>query len=139
MSLAKDVLASAFRIEQIVQSRVHGVDFATVPFGSVFSDHMFCAEFENGHWTDGVIRPYGPIPLAPGISALHYGISVFEGLKAHQSPGFSESGSRETVVFRVRPPMQRQTNVFREQSDCGAGQTRLSRTKWQSSGQDRNR
>ena len=72
-----DTLASAIRVDRVTKSRVQEVDFATVPFGSVFSDHMFSAEFQDGHWSDGLIQPYGPIPLVPSITALHYGISVF--------------------------------------------------------------
>ena len=30
-------------------------------------------------------QPYGPITVSPSISALHYGIAVFEGMKAHKS------------------------------------------------------
>jgi branched-chain amino acid aminotransferase len=73
------------RIDRAANPRLQEVDFATVVFGSVFSDHMFTPEFHDGRWSDGLIRPYGPIPLAPSISALQYGVSVFEGMKAHQS------------------------------------------------------
>jgi len=78
-------LSSSIRINRVLNSRVQEVDFATVPFSSVFSDHMFSAEFQDGRWSDGLIQPYGPISVAPSISALHYGISVFEGMKAHKS------------------------------------------------------
>lgn len=73
------------RIDRVEKSRVQDLDFATVGFSAVFSDHMFAAEYQDGHWNQGVIRPYGPITIAPSISALHYGVSVFEGLKAHKS------------------------------------------------------
>ena len=78
-------LSSSIRINRVLNSRVQEVDFATVPFSSVFSDHMFSAEFQDGRWSDGLIQPYGPISVAPSISALHYGLSVFEGMKAHKS------------------------------------------------------
>ena len=100
MSLSKEAPTS-FQIERVVHSRVHEVDLATVPFSSVFSDHMFCAEFDSGHWTEGAIRPYGPIPLTPSISALQYGISVFEGLKAHKSP------DQRPLLFRPRENARR--------------------------------
>ena len=54
-------------------------------FSAVFSDHMFVAEYGEGRWQQAGIRPYGPITIAPSISALHYGLSVFEGLKAHKA------------------------------------------------------
>ncbi|MGA3019981.1 MAG: branched-chain amino acid aminotransferase [Bryobacteraceae bacterium] len=79
-------MESAIRTVKVEKSRLSGVDFSTVPFSSVFSDHMFVAEFQDGRWSDGSIQPYGPISLMPSISALQYGISVFEGMKAHKSP-----------------------------------------------------
>src|SRR5215472_15937787 len=89
-------LTSSMRIDRVGKSRVQEVDFATVAFSSVFSDHMFSAEFRDGRWSDGLIQPYGPIPLFPSISALHYGISIFEGLKAHRSP------AGRPLLFRPR-------------------------------------
>ena len=74
-------------IELAVESRLPGVDLTRVQFGSVFGDHMLMAEFRNGRWEKPAVRPYGPIPLPPSISALQYGISVFEGLKAHRAAG----------------------------------------------------
>ena len=56
-----------------------------IPFSSVFSDHMFVARFSDGRWQDAAIREYGALPLAPNISSLQYGLSVFEGLKAHRT------------------------------------------------------
>jgi branched-chain amino acid aminotransferase len=94
-------LTSAIRIDRAANSKVQGVDFATVPFSSVFSDHMFSAEFQDGRWSDGLIRPYGPISVAPSISALHYGISVFEGMKAHKS------ADGRALLFRPRENARR--------------------------------
>jgi branched-chain amino acid aminotransferase len=75
----------SFPVERVAKSRVHEVDFSNIPFSSFFSDHMFCAEFQDGRWNTGRIQPYGPIPLSPSITGLHYGISVFEGMKAHKA------------------------------------------------------
>lgn len=57
-------------------------------FGKYFTDHMFMAKFEKSKgWHDASILPYGAIPLDPAASVLHYGQSIFEGMKAfrHQS------------------------------------------------------
>lgn len=89
------------RIERVHKSRVQEVNFATVSFSTVFSDHMFSAEYQDGRWNDGVIQPHGPITVAPSISALHYGISVFEGLKAHKS------ADGRPLLFRPRENAQR--------------------------------
>jgi branched-chain amino acid aminotransferase len=74
------------RVERVQPSRAAELDPNNLPFGTVFSDHMLVAEFRDGSWGEPTIRPYGPLHLPPSISALQYGISVFEGLKAHQSP-----------------------------------------------------
>jgi branched-chain amino acid aminotransferase len=75
-----------FRIERAPRSRLVGVDLSNVPFSSVFSDHMLVAEFRDGAWLEGEIRPYGPFPLTPSASVIQYGLSVFEGLKAQRRP-----------------------------------------------------
>jgi len=77
-------MPTSIRLEPTTTSRRDGIDFADVPFSSVFSDHMLVAEFRDGGWDEVVIRPYGPLALMPTITALQYGISVFEGLKAHR-------------------------------------------------------
>src|SRR5215213_6131260 len=51
-------------------------------FGTVFTDHMLVADYEpSGGWT-ARIEPYGPLALDPATAALHYGQSVFDGMKA---------------------------------------------------------
>jgi branched-chain amino acid aminotransferase len=52
-------------------------------FGQIFTDHMFVADFqEEKGWYDPRVEPYGPFPLDPATAVLHYGQSLFEGLKA---------------------------------------------------------
>lgn len=92
---------TSIKINRSTHSRVCGVDLANVPFSSVFSDHMFAAEFHDGQWNEGEIQPYGPISVSPSISALHYGVSVFEGMKAHKS---SEG---RPLLFRARENARR--------------------------------
>lgn len=70
------------KINKISQSRIQECDFNNIKFGNVFSDHMFIAEYENGYWNKFRVEPFGPISLLPSISALHYGQSIFEGMKA---------------------------------------------------------
>lgn len=85
MSKNTELLTPPIPTDAVSRSRLAGVDFKTIGFSTIFSDHMFTAEFRNGRWNDGQIRPYGPLSLCPSISALHYGISVFDGMKAHKS------------------------------------------------------
>ncbi len=90
-----------FPVEHVSKSRVQQVDLTNVPFSSVFSDHMFSAEFRDGRWNDGRIQPYGPIALSPSITGLHYGISVFEGMKAHKA------ADGQPLLFRPRENARR--------------------------------
>ncbi len=73
------------QIQKTAQSRIGEIDFNNLQFGKVFSDHMFMADFKNGEWTDSKIVPYGQIPMSPATSALHYGQSIFEGMKAYKN------------------------------------------------------
>jgi branched-chain amino acid aminotransferase len=100
MHSADQVLAS-IPINPVSRSRIDQVDFANVPFSSIFSDHMLTAEFHDGHWRKGEILPYGPISISPSVSALHYGVSAFEGLKAHKSP------DGRPLLFRPRENARR--------------------------------
>lgn len=75
-------------------SRLSEVDFKNIPFGKIYSDHMFMADYKNGEWTDLKIVPYSNLSLSPGNSTLHYGQSVFEGLKAYKN------ADGETLIFR---------------------------------------
>lgn len=81
-------------IHPVEVSRITQVDFNHIPFGKIFSDHMFVADFYDGAWQKAEIVPYGKIGFSPAISGLHYGQSVFEGMKAYKTV------KGETVSFR---------------------------------------
>ena len=51
-------------------------------FGTLRTDHMFLMEYSDGEWHSGRIVPYAPISLMPGAMCLHYGQTIFEGIKA---------------------------------------------------------
>lgn len=89
------------RVDRIEASRLATIDLANVAFSSVFSDHMLTASYDDGQWREATIGAYGPIPLSPSITAIHYGVSVFEGLKAHRSP------AGDVVLFRPRENARR--------------------------------
>lgn len=55
-------------------------------FGHIFTDYMFVMSYDAGQgWHDPEIRPYAPIELSPAAMCLHYGQTVFEGLKAYRT------------------------------------------------------
>lgn len=82
-------------VNKVLESRLTSTDLSSVPFGTVYTDHMFLADFKNGEWKNSRIVPYGNLSISPATPALHYGQSIFEGMKAYPS----ESG-KEALVFR---------------------------------------
>ena len=87
-----DIIQSSIQLTK--NSRLPQVNWENLPFGRLFSDHMFCMDFNDGSWSDPKIIPYGDIKLSPANSALHYGQSCFEGMKAHRNI------KGEVVLFR---------------------------------------
>ncbi len=83
-----------FSVQTIAQSRLSTVDFHNLGFGKVFSDHMLVAQYKQGEWQEISIMPYSNLSMSPALTTLHYGQSIFEGMKAHRN----EKG--EIVVFR---------------------------------------
>lgn len=81
--------------------RLAETDFNNLPFGKIYTDHMFVADFEDGEWKNFEIMPYGEIQMSPAISALHYGQAIFEGMKAYRLP------NGEISVFRANKNLER--------------------------------
>jgi len=75
---------SKFAIQKSKKSRIEEINWQNLGFGKYFSDHMFISNFRNNSWDEGTILPYGPLPIEPGMCTLHYGQSIFEGLKAYR-------------------------------------------------------
>jgi branched-chain amino acid aminotransferase len=63
-------------------SKLAEVDFNQLEFGKHISDHMLVADFYQGEWNAAQIVPFGNLSLSPATLALHYGQTVFEGMKA---------------------------------------------------------
>jgi branched-chain amino acid aminotransferase len=60
---------------------------ANPAFGRVFTDNMISSAWtRSGGWQDATLTAYGPISVDPASVALHYGQTVFEGLKAYRQP-----------------------------------------------------
>ena len=91
-----------FSARSAEQLKIPPASMSGVIFGTVFSDHMFCMEWEEGKgWYNAEIKPYGPLMLEPSSMVLHYAQMSFEGLKAYQT----DSG--EHVLFRPRENFKR--------------------------------
>lgn len=74
------------RVEQTKNPKQKPAPGAPLPFGTMFTDHMFLMNYDEGQgWHDPRIVPYGPIEMEPAAMCLHYGQSVFEGMKAYRA------------------------------------------------------
>lgn len=60
-------------------------DESKLGFGRIYSDHMFTMTWREGEgWQEPLIGQYGPIAMQPSALVLHYGQTIFEGLKAYR-------------------------------------------------------
>ena len=60
-------------------------DSSTLGFGKVFTDNMFIMDYnKKDGWHNARIVPFGPFPIHPASTVLHYGSEIFEGLKAYR-------------------------------------------------------
>src|SRR5271157_4262038 len=73
-------------------------DPGEIGFGKLFAPHMFQMKYdkENG-WHNAEIGSLRPFELHPATSCLHYGASIFEGLKAYRRG--------DGAIFLFRPDM----------------------------------
>lgn len=82
-------------VEKTKNSKISKVDFNNLPFGKVYTDHMFICEYSDGQWQNPKVIPYQNISLDPSSKIFHYGQSVFEGMKAYKD--------KEGKVWLFRP------------------------------------
>lgn len=75
-------LLSGIPVKRVYRSRLPEVDFSELEFGKYISDHMFVSDFHDGEWQSPAIVPFANLSLSPAALALHYGQTVFEGMKA---------------------------------------------------------
>lgn len=78
-----------------LHSKLNEVDFENLEFGKYVSDHMLVCDFDNGQWQQLMVIPFSNLSLNPATLALHYGQTVFEGMKAFRM----QDGSIN--VFRI--------------------------------------
>lgn len=103
----------ALHIEKIAKSKISEIDFNTLTFGQIFTDHMYECDFEDGEWKEPVIRPYQPLQFDPSAKVFHYGQAVFEGMKAYKD------NSDDIWLFRPDQNQER-LNISAERLDMPA-------------------
>jgi len=81
-------------IEKAVKSRLSETDFSNLEFGAVYADHMFVTDYQKENWGTSKIIPFQKVTMSPAASVLHYGQTVFEGMKAYKA----ENG--DVLIFR---------------------------------------
>jgi branched-chain amino acid aminotransferase len=69
-------------VTRTLHSKIDEVDFSQLEFGKYISDHMLVCDYKDGEWQAPQILPYGNMMMAPSALALHYGQTIFEGMKA---------------------------------------------------------
>ena len=88
------IAAENINITKAEHSKLKDINLENIPFGKYFTDHMLEVDFEDGEWKNAEIKPYQPLLLDPSLAAIHYGQSIFEGIKAYKN----EAG--EVSIFR---------------------------------------
>lgn len=89
------------KITRVEKSKLPEIDFNSIDFGKYISDHMFVSQYKNGQWSEGEVVPFGAIDISPAALALHYGQSVFEGMKAFKTT------DGKVNVFRTNKHIER--------------------------------
>lgn len=89
------------KVTQTTHSHIDQVDWDNLPFGKIFSDHMLVMDYKDGEWQQPEIVPFGNLSLHPATSAIHYGQSIFEGMKANRST------NGDILIFRPDMNAQR--------------------------------
>ena len=88
-------------VTKIERSKLNDIPLENIPFGKYFTDHMLEADYENGEWKNVEIKPYQPLLLSPSVAAIHYGQSIFEGIKAYKNK------KGEAFIFRPHDNFKR--------------------------------
>ena len=86
--------AQSIPVIEIPAKDLNHFDPNNFSFGKNFTNYMLEAEYSEGTWKNAVIKKFQPLTLDPSTAALHYGQTIFEGIKAFKN----EKG--EVVIFR---------------------------------------
>jgi len=75
-------LLTGIEVRKTNLSKINEVNFENLEFGKDVADHMLVCDYSNGEWQRPLIVPFANLSLSPSALALHYGQTVFEGMKA---------------------------------------------------------
>jgi len=88
-------------VTKVEKSRLSEINQSVLPFGKIFSDHMFVADFDGQFWVNPRIEPYAPISISPAAAVFHYGQAIFEGMKVYRGD------NNELLFFRPQENFKR--------------------------------
>lgn len=94
-------IAKPIEIRPALKSRYEKSAAHPIEFGGSVSDHMFLCDYRDGEWQQPAIVPFADMQVSPAALALHYGQSVFEGMKAF----LQEDGT--ATIFRIKKHYER--------------------------------
>ena len=85
------------------QPSAAGIDLdpARLEFGKHFAPDWFVSEYHDGSWQNARVEPSHNISLHPAAIVLHYGQSIFEGMKAYRQ------ASGKVALFRPKENAKR--------------------------------
>lgn len=88
-------------IQQSATSHKAQFNYDNFVFGIQPTDHIFLCEYQSGEWLSPRIVPYHNLTISPLAMCLHYGQTVFEGMKA-----FRQKNGR-VIIFRPEKHYER--------------------------------
>lgn len=91
----------SIQIDKVSESKIGQLDVSNIQFGKLYSDHQFSVSYNGERWENPVIDAYRPLEISPASPAIHYGISIFEGLKAYKH------ANGKVAVFRPDKNLER--------------------------------
>ncbi len=104
------------QIKYIIKERTEKIVLPkTLGFGQIFTDHIFEMDYTKVKgWHNPTIKPLENLKMHPAMSVIHYGQSIFEGLKAFKTI------NDEVVIFRPDVHMQRLNNSAKKNLHAGS-------------------
>jgi branched-chain amino acid aminotransferase len=75
-------LVTTIPVRKTAHSKLGEVNWNELEFGKYTSDHMLICDYADGNWEQAQVVPFTNLSLNPLTLALHYGQTVFEGMKA---------------------------------------------------------
>ena len=95
------IAVADFNITKVDRSKLNDINLENIPFGKYMTDYMLEVDYEDGKWQTPEIKPYQPLLMQPSIAAIHYGQSIFEGVKAYKN------AEGEAFIFRPQDNFRR--------------------------------